>query len=454
MISRLKRLESIHKQTILLGIFKAFDLLISFAITRMVFSYIDNTTLYGVWLTILSILNWFNLADFGIGNGLRNNLTDLLARKKINEAREMVSTAYYLLFKAVVIGIIIISTIQLFLDWDEIFNIRDEVISNRSIKLLFSIMIPAFFLRLWLSTINAVAYAEQDAALGIIIQLISNIMVLTAILLLPYLVDWNKLFLLGIVYSVSYIVVGILVNMFLFKKRYAAIRPSIKYVRKSFRSRLMGLSMRFFIIQIAGVVIFTTDNIIITQVLGASEVVSYQLTYKVFSITTIVAGIILTPVWSAFTHAYVIEDINFITKTLRRLISYMIPLLAAVILLIFISPYLVHIWIGQEINISLSLRLFMGLFVLVSTWNNIFAYFLNGVNKINLQLATSMAGALVNIPISVALAHIFGNSGVILGTSISLLPFTFIGAIQTYYVVKEMKINRLMRDTTANGEHG
>ncbi|MCF7934125.1 MAG: hypothetical protein K9L73_04970 [Spirochaetia bacterium] len=448
-IRGIKAADSLNRQSIILGLFKATDMFISFYITRLVFSYIGESSLYGVWLTIISILNWFNIVDFGIANGLRNNLADLLAKNRIQDAKAMVSTAYALLFKAVLAAIILISAVQLLIDWNTALGVETSVLPGKTVSLLFCIMIPAFLLRLWLTTINAVAYARQDAELGMLVQLLSNVMILVMILTIPDIEGGGSLLALGIIYSGSYLLVGVSVNYLLFLRRYADIAPSIRCIRKAYYPALMGVSFKFFLIQAAGVIMFTTDNMIITQVLGASEVVSYQLTYKIFSLTTIVAGIILTPVWSAFTHAYAHNDVSFITKTLRRLISYMVPLFFAVVVLILISPGLIRLWIGAEIPIPLYLRLFTGLFVLVSTWNAIFAYFLNGVHKLTLQLITSTIGAAVNIPVSVVLAHSFGNAGVILGTSVSLLPFTIFGTIQALQVISDLKNTKMRNHSTA-----
>jgi hypothetical protein len=47
---------------------------------------------------------------------------------------------------------------------------------------------------------------------------------------------------------------------------------------------IMGLGIRFFVIQIAGILLFSTGNIIISQLLGPEKVVPYNLSYQYFGI--------------------------------------------------------------------------------------------------------------------------------------------------------------------------
>jgi O-antigen/teichoic acid export membrane protein len=52
---------------------------------------------FGVWSTLLSILTWVTFFDLGLGNGLRNKLAESLAKHKINQGKEFISSAYSLI---------------------------------------------------------------------------------------------------------------------------------------------------------------------------------------------------------------------------------------------------------------------------------------------------------------------------------------------------------------------
>ena len=67
------------------------------------------------------------------------------------------------------------------------------------------------------------------------------------------------------------------------------------------------------------IIIFTTDNLIISNLLGPKEVTNYDIILKLFQIITISSIILLDPFWALFTDAFQKKDFNWIQKTLKKL---------------------------------------------------------------------------------------------------------------------------------------
>ena len=53
----------------------------SLLLVPLILAYLDQTR-YGIWLTLASIVMWFNFFDVGLGHGLRNKLSEALAEGK------------------------------------------------------------------------------------------------------------------------------------------------------------------------------------------------------------------------------------------------------------------------------------------------------------------------------------------------------------------------------------
>ena len=69
------------------------NILIYLLLIPLTIGYINNE-IYGIWLTLATIINWISFFDIGLGNGLRNKVTECLAHANRNKARQYVSTTY------------------------------------------------------------------------------------------------------------------------------------------------------------------------------------------------------------------------------------------------------------------------------------------------------------------------------------------------------------------------
>ena len=193
----------------------------------------------------------------------------------------------------------------------------------------------------------------------------------------------------------------LLASVFFYNGAYKYYRPSIGYVEFKYFKQLVSLGWRFFIIQIAVIVLFTTDNMIITQLYEPAEVTPYNIALRYFSIITMIFAIIRTPFWSAYTEAYFKNDFIWIRNSIRKLIYIFAMLVGFVVIMLFLSSFVYKIWIGKEINIPFKLSIGMAIFVILISWNGIFSSFMNGIGKIRLSLYIAIAQMIINIPLSV-----------------------------------------------------
>lgn len=73
-------------------VIKGASILLSLLLVPITLDYL-NPYEYGIWLTLSSVLMWINYFDIGLGNGLRNKLSEALAVGDDNLARIYVSTS-------------------------------------------------------------------------------------------------------------------------------------------------------------------------------------------------------------------------------------------------------------------------------------------------------------------------------------------------------------------------
>src|SRR5204863_2942024 len=131
---------------------------------------------------------------------------------------------------------------------------------------------------------------------------------------------------------------------------------------------ILNLGGAFFLIQIGSLILYQTDNIIITKILGPEAVTKFNVTYKLYYVIFVVSSIIASPYWSAFTDAYVKEDYQWIKKSMKRLREVWLFTSFVIVPVFFVlSKFFFKIWLPDNLNISLSLSLSMAVYIIFST---------------------------------------------------------------------------------------
>lgn len=433
-----KSLTSIVKRNSIYSlVLKILSIFLSFWSIRVAFEFTGSQQMYGLWLTILSVLSWLGLLNGGLGNGLRNKLSEAISTNNIQNAKAYVSTSYIFISLIAIAFCILFVGITYFVDWRNFFNA--SYVPKLEFLLLFSVVVISYFFQLILTTLNAVCFAYNQATLPSLFTFLSNLLYVICLYILKA-CNITGFLVLGFVYSLTILVVLLIANVFFFSGKFKDIKPEIKFFKKNFVNELMGNGIKFFILEISAVIIFTTDSMVITHVVGSEDVTIYQLVMKLFSIFTIVSSTVMVPLWSAYTHAYSKGDIAWIKKVMKKMLLIAGPFIISVIVFSFLVNPILKIWISDKVSAPGILVLMIAIYIVISIWSNFFAYFLNGINKINGQLITVGLGAVVNIPLSIYLAKglQLGTTGVVLATIIALMPFAILGPLMSYFEIKKI----------------
>lgn len=430
---RANRDSNLKLNIILNFILKILSTGISFFLVPMTIDYL-NTEQYGIWITLLSMLSWVTFTDIGLGNGLRNKLTEALSLKDFKSAREYISTAYSALSVIVLFVYVALLIVVPQLNWQGVFNTA-TLDNSKLIQLI--IVVSTFFLSNFiLSLYNQLYYANQQASVTGIGQFLLNSISIINILILKK-VSHGSIIFLSVSYGISILFPSVTLTLLFFRK-HKELSPKLKYVKADKIKDILSLGVKFFIVQIAALVFLTTSNIMITQVSGPEAVTEYNVAYKLFSFITIAHTIIVTPLWSAYTEAYLKNDIAWIKKILRYLNLLLVPTAVMLLVLTTASQLLFKVWIGNKVFVPTSLVIAMAFYTFIVIWNNIYAYFLNGVNKIDVQMYISIFVCIINIPICIFLSRTMkmGTQGMVLGQIITSIPFAIVGPLQTYKIIK------------------
>jgi O-antigen/teichoic acid export membrane protein len=393
-------------------IFKGSSIAISLVLVPLTIHYV-NKTQYGVWLTLSSIIGWFSFFDIGFGHGLRNKLTEAISKGQYKLSKIYVSTTYAILCIIIAASLLLFFAFNTFINWSKILNTSPSMAAELSTLAL--IVFVFFCVQFVLQLITTVLTANQEPGFASLFSFLANVFSLLIIFILTKTTAGNLVY-LGITLGATPVLVLALSSIWFYTKGYKKFAPSIKFVRFKFAGNIIKLGLKFFILQIAGLILYESSNIIIAQLFGPDEVTTYNIAYKYFSIIPMSFAIIMMPFWSAFTKAWIEKDTEWIKNAIKKLqmVWFLFTLLAVIMLVV--CNYVYYLWVGKQIIVPLSLSAAIAAYVVINTWNSIFSQFLNGVGKIKLQLYSGIWGSVLNIPLAVYMGKTFGIAGVIFST--------------------------------------
>jgi O-antigen/teichoic acid export membrane protein len=378
---------------------------------------------YGIWLTITSLVAWVTLFDIGIGNGLRNNLSEALAKDNISEANIFISTSYVVLFLFTIIFAVIFTIINFFLDWSIILNVSNDMSSE--LKKIISIVFYFFSIQFVLNLINSILLAFQRPALSSLILFIGQLLSFIIIWISVKIFVVDSFVYLSALISIIPVLVLFIFSFYIFKFELKEYRPKLINYRADYIGKIFNLGIKFFILQIITLIIFQTNNLIIAHKLGPSFVTDYNIAYKYIGIIAMIFAIILTPFWSATTEAYHRDDLKWIREIVLKLNFIWVGMLLIGCGLIYFSTELYYLWVGDNIIVDKKLLFLLLIYFTIYMRYGIYGYIINGIGKVKLQLIITGIIAILYIPTTLFFAESFGLYGIIL----SMILFILINAV-------------------------
>jgi O-antigen/teichoic acid export membrane protein len=398
-------------------------------------SYLNKEN-YGVWLTIYSMLSWLGLLDIGLGNGLRNKFAECKANGNLKQIKTYVSTAYFLLTFVMLLTLIVFFIINQFIDWQKVLNVNtlEAIVLKKTVVVVFIF----FCAQLVVKLISSILIADQKAFMAAAINTISSILTLVSVFVLSK-TSGSSIYYMAFLVGLINVLVPLVISIYYFATIYKFCSPSLSSVSLKNSKSLINIGLIFFLFQSSALIIVATDNIIISHLFGPEEVTPYNIAIKYFAPLTIVFSILSTPLWSAYTEAFEQNDFNWIKKITKKMMKIWTLLIAAFIPGVLLSPYIFKMWIGETVDIPIWLTFWVGIYALISSWNQIFTNFINGVSKVRLGFYLTLITGAINIPLCLFLADYckLGTIGIIMAASISLLPDLIFLPLQYFKIVNQ-----------------
>src|SRR5262249_26165429 len=145
------------------------------------------------------------------------------------------------------------------------------------------------------------------------------------------------------------------------------LQPRLVLVDWSIVRELLASGSGFFLIQIAGAVVFSSDNLVVSHYLGAAQVTPYSVTWRLVGFTAILQSFVFPALWPAYAEAYARRDYDWMYRAFRFTLRATFALnLACAVTLLTIGKTAVRWWAGPAAVPPTSLLAAMALWAVIS----------------------------------------------------------------------------------------
>jgi O-antigen/teichoic acid export membrane protein len=384
-------------------------------------------------VTIVSVLTFLSITDFGLAASLTNALGKAQAENARDAGRRYVSSAF-LMLSSIALVILIFGSAFAPRIASFLFPHLQSPLARAEIVPAMTIALSIFALSLPLLIPARVLAAHQESALSNLWNMAGSLGNLVALLG----VIWFRGGLPWLVFGCFGF--GLLTNitcaawLFAFHKPW--LSPKFLAIDPAFAKTLFGDGWKFFVIGIGWMINWQTDNMVIAHFLGAAQVTPYAVTFSLFALATGLQTLAYPSLWPAYTEAFAQRDFEWIRQTVRSNFKFsFLSTLAIVGLLSIFAGDIIRFWAGAVAVPPFSVIVWMALWRLMLATLLVGSCLLNATGHLKGMTIYGTITALLNLTLSILLAKKYGITGVIAGT---VIAFAVANYIPTFLEVRSV----------------
>jgi O-antigen/teichoic acid export membrane protein len=433
----------INNHLIMSGFYKAVSGLAMFFSIRLLINYLGSEN-YGIWVLVFTLFQLVLLMDFGVQSSLKTKIPVFVHKKDWVGLNSFIGSIYKLSFAiAIAVFIFFIFFIKVF-DIKSAFNILE--LSFHEVNFLFLLNL-LFFCLTFIANIHKSLYvafhkgkfAEQSIALNQLFFLVALIFSLE--IFQSPITGYQKLVCISFINGGVSLLVNLYFTFAVFKKEKLRI-SLLKNSTVTNYSDVFQLGLKFMIIQIGFLFVFSSDSYIISYVFNPTEIVPYEVVSKLFQLPYLVLFAALTPFWSLFAKHYLEKNQSKLLNDFNKFNKFFSLVVLGLIVMTFITPVIIPLWIKDTVKIPRYLILLTAVVTGLKIFVNYYILFLSGIGKLNFYLTVLAISILIKIPLSYFFVDLgFGINSVLLSSLVIVGLWALIIPFKCYQITKAIKNN-------------
>lgn len=321
--------------------------------------------LYGEWLVFMTLPAYFAMSDFGFGTSGVNEMAMLAGANKKDEAVEVFQSIMALIF---IVGGFLVGMALLLVFLSPVYDVLSfEIISKQHFQTCVLFIAVYIMLSLQLNLVKGAFRCENFFTYSVYLQHCMLIME-TAILFSCLALGFQPLVVVEAM--VAGRVIHFLVACFLLRHKVPWIQFGLSGLNFGVIKKLFEPSVTFLGFPVSNAILQQVPVMMVSHVLGASQVVVWSTTRTLVNMMQQVLGVVLHAIWPEFSRAFGEKDYDFMRLLHRKSVQFAFWITCSmVVFLALTGPEIIRIWTNGQIEPSLWVLLALLLsFVLRPIW--------------------------------------------------------------------------------------
>lgn len=378
---------------------------------------------YGIWAIISSVINYLSLSNLGITTAAQ---TLTAKASEPFEKMEILQRSLSLLLIISVVTLGIVSgLVYVYPDWIYILGKVPANLQKEATEATIAIAI-LFLLNLPLTVFSAGFVGYQKIYWERFYGSLTQIVGLTALILTVFVVK-GDLVTLALFRGIATLFVSIAcASHFLFTHHELRQKFNTQISNKFSTRYIFTSGVRFFSIGVAAMIVWHTDNLVISHFIGPNAVTPYSITFGLFamgfSTFTAVNGVL----WPMYGHSAGKNQWEWVQQ-IYNYTANLLPILGGLLWIggIAFAKEIINLWAGPDAYGGILVVIALGGYGYTLSLVNSHATILNALNRTKNLVFLGWLEATFNLVISLALVKILGIGGVAFGTFLAAFMTVF-----------------------------
>lgn len=375
---------------------------------------------FGIWATLTSLVAFAGVLDGGIGNGSMNLIAAAHAR---GDNRGAAAIFWRSLVWLTCAGVAIALLSLLLVSWIDLPKVFGEEAASEQFSAALMVLLMGISVSVPLSLGLRTRMALGQADVAFKWQSAGHLASLVGVALMsvckPTLVAFTaaSVFLPILAACISF--VELLFGSATFLR--------FRSLQRSEASHLLREGLPFLALQLAAVLSFSSDLLLISSLRSAAEAGEFAVVQRVFGIVALVLGLFWAPLWPVYRRSLACRDFKWVEKTITRslIAASLVSICLTTILLFSMDRVLQLIAPGHQGAPPVMLYGF-ALWAVLESVGTALATFFNSASILRFQIACAAAFAATCVP---------GKIFVLLSGHTELLPWITSGCYVASYIL-------------------